>query len=265
MTSSAAGRPIERLSKTEIEALETATRLEARYGQFTPEGILDVAINEHFGGAIAAVSSFGADSAVLLDMIARIDPAGDPYAMLRCAECACEWDAPIDIANVLAREIEGAAEALLDEIHLLAQAYHWSEGAILALGQDRRREILVLQVDAGFRGRDGGQVQRLVLANLWLARPSGRRAGEPDPHIFKLGRNLCGPRIRLRAGRVLWDPLTGGALPPLTKKGAEGSAPRSGPRPRQGLSKLQRETESEELGKLTPRRAAKRRPPDRRA
>jgi len=75
MTSSAAGRPIERLSKTEIEALETATRLEARYGQFTPEGILDVAINEHFGGAIAAVSSFGADSAVLLDMIARIDPA----------------------------------------------------------------------------------------------------------------------------------------------------------------------------------------------
>lgn len=75
-------------------------------------------------------------------VIARIDPAGDPYAMLRCAECACEWDAPIDIANVLAREIEGAAEALLDEIHLLAQAYHWSEGAILALGQDRRRAYL---------------------------------------------------------------------------------------------------------------------------
>jgi hypothetical protein len=83
-----------------------------------------------------------ADVDAIAAVIAQIDPAGDPYATLHCAECACEWDAPIDIANVLAGEIEGAAEALLDEIHLLAQAYHWSESAILALGQDRRRAYL---------------------------------------------------------------------------------------------------------------------------
>jgi phosphoadenosine phosphosulfate reductase len=75
MTTLAVNKPSERLSDTEIEALETATRLEALHGERSPEEILDIAINAHFAGAIAAVSSFGADSAVLLDMIARIDPA----------------------------------------------------------------------------------------------------------------------------------------------------------------------------------------------
>jgi len=74
--------------------------------------------------------------------MAEIDPAGDPFVALHCPECELEWDAPVDIAGVLAGEIEGAADALLDEIHLLAQAYHWSEDAILALGQERRRAYL---------------------------------------------------------------------------------------------------------------------------
>jgi phosphoadenosine phosphosulfate reductase len=74
MTTLAVDRSSERLPDAEIEALETATRLEARYGERAPEEILEVAINDRFAGAIAAVSSFGADSAVLLDMIARIDP-----------------------------------------------------------------------------------------------------------------------------------------------------------------------------------------------
>lgn len=74
--------------------------------------------------------------------MAEIDPAGDPFVALHCPECDREWDAPVDIAGVLAGEIEGAADALLDEIHLLAQAYHWSEAAILALGPERRRAYL---------------------------------------------------------------------------------------------------------------------------
>ncbi|HVW55331.1 MAG TPA: phosphoadenylyl-sulfate reductase [Rhizobiaceae bacterium] len=75
MTIFAANRSAERLTQAETEALETAAELEARYGELSPEGILGLAIREHFAGEIAAVSSFGADSAVLLDMIARIDPA----------------------------------------------------------------------------------------------------------------------------------------------------------------------------------------------
>lgn len=56
-----------------IRALATAASLEARYGRLEPEEIIRVSI-EHFGvGNVAVVSSFGADSVVLLNMIAEID------------------------------------------------------------------------------------------------------------------------------------------------------------------------------------------------
>ena len=40
---------------------------------------------------------------------------------------------PFDIARFLDDELAGRATRLLDEIHLIAMAYHWSEAAILAL------------------------------------------------------------------------------------------------------------------------------------
>src|SRR5262245_29339778 len=56
-----------------IRALADAASLEARYGRLEPEEIIRLSI-EHFGaGRVAAVSSFGADSVVLLNMIAEID------------------------------------------------------------------------------------------------------------------------------------------------------------------------------------------------
>jgi phosphoadenosine phosphosulfate reductase len=54
------------------QALEEAVDLEARFGHWRPEALVELSIRR-FAGGIAAVSSFGADSAVLLDMIARID------------------------------------------------------------------------------------------------------------------------------------------------------------------------------------------------
>lgn len=53
--------------------LEQAARLNALLADATPERIIEVAIHEEFIGEIAAVSSFGADSAVLLDMIGKVD------------------------------------------------------------------------------------------------------------------------------------------------------------------------------------------------
>ncbi len=57
----------------ETEALEEAAGLDAAYGHLTPEKIIELSVREHFVGEIAVVSSFGADSAVLLHMIAEID------------------------------------------------------------------------------------------------------------------------------------------------------------------------------------------------
>lgn len=50
-----------------------AAALEARHGQLDPKAVIEAALAEDFAGGLAAVSSFGADSAVLLHMIAEID------------------------------------------------------------------------------------------------------------------------------------------------------------------------------------------------
>ena len=50
-----------------------AAELDALYGHFSPHEVIGLASRELFPGAIAAVSSFGADSAVLLHMIAEVD------------------------------------------------------------------------------------------------------------------------------------------------------------------------------------------------
>lgn len=54
-------------------AAEEAATLDAAYGALAPQGIVEAAIDRLWPGGVAAVSSFGADSAVLLHMIAEVD------------------------------------------------------------------------------------------------------------------------------------------------------------------------------------------------
>ena len=56
-------------------AVERAQTYKARYGQLGAEAALRLVLLELFPGRVALVSSFGAESAVLLDMVARIEPA----------------------------------------------------------------------------------------------------------------------------------------------------------------------------------------------
>jgi len=64
-----------------LSAEANAAVLNRVHGADSAEGMLEAAIREHFSGGIALVSSFGADSAVLLHMVARID-AATPVLML---------------------------------------------------------------------------------------------------------------------------------------------------------------------------------------
>lgn len=57
----------------EAIAAAEAAGLDARFAGLTPQEIIVRSVRDGFPGAIAAVSSFGADSAVLLHMIAEID------------------------------------------------------------------------------------------------------------------------------------------------------------------------------------------------
>jgi phosphoadenosine phosphosulfate reductase len=61
------------LPETEAEALAEAANLDALYGHLPAQEIIARAVRDRFVGKIAAVSSFGADSAALLHMIAEID------------------------------------------------------------------------------------------------------------------------------------------------------------------------------------------------
>ncbi len=56
-----------------IEATERAADLEARYGSLPPATLIGVVARELFAGRLAVVSSFGAESAVLLDLVAEVD------------------------------------------------------------------------------------------------------------------------------------------------------------------------------------------------
>ncbi|MGE3307205.1 MAG: phosphoadenylyl-sulfate reductase [Rhizobiaceae bacterium] len=71
--------PTPRLADTAANEADIATahaaRLEALHGGLDPRGVIEQALAHEFGGHIAAVSSFGADSAVLLHLIATVDRA----------------------------------------------------------------------------------------------------------------------------------------------------------------------------------------------
>ncbi len=56
-------------------AADEAARLEALHGGLAPLGVIEQAVRHSFAGRIAAVSSFGADSAVLLHLLATVDPS----------------------------------------------------------------------------------------------------------------------------------------------------------------------------------------------
>jgi hypothetical protein len=58
---------------------------------------------------------------------------------LVCPACAHTWSTPFDIAQFAWREVDEWAQRTLDEIHVLARAYGWTEGEILSLGARRRR------------------------------------------------------------------------------------------------------------------------------
>jgi phosphoadenosine phosphosulfate reductase len=59
----------------QTSAARRADEIAARYGHLTGEALLRPLIEREFAGSIALVSSFGAEAAVLLHMVATIDPA----------------------------------------------------------------------------------------------------------------------------------------------------------------------------------------------
>jgi hypothetical protein len=56
-----------------------------------------------------------------------------------CPECAASMELTFDAREYCYSELRTLSVAVLDEVHLLASAYHWSEADILALPPTRRK------------------------------------------------------------------------------------------------------------------------------
>jgi hypothetical protein len=74
--------------------------------------------------------------------IAEVDPQADVQLLVACPACEHEWHAVFDIGAFFWTEIEIWARRLLNEVHLLASAYGWSEREILLLSPLRRQFYL---------------------------------------------------------------------------------------------------------------------------
>lgn len=74
--------------------------------------------------------------------MAETDPQADTQLALTCPVCRHEWRIVFDIAWFFWCEISAWADRLLEEVHLLARAYGWSERDILAMSHWRRTRYL---------------------------------------------------------------------------------------------------------------------------
>jgi hypothetical protein len=72
----------------------------------------------------------------------RADPWSDLSLEVQCDVCGRAWTEVLDVPALLWDDVEHRALALLDEVHLLAQAYGWSEDTILDLSDQRRAAYL---------------------------------------------------------------------------------------------------------------------------
>jgi hypothetical protein len=84
----------------------------------------------------------------LSSALAEADPAAELMIDVTCPACDAVTRTLVDAGAVLVEEAVAGARWLLEEIHVLAWHYHWSEDAILSLPTARRRRYLELIDDA---------------------------------------------------------------------------------------------------------------------
>lgn len=91
-----------------------------------------------------ATHASAAAQTVAAEQLQALDPLISIVFRLSCPECGHEWEAPLDAAAFVSREIDHWAQRLLHTVHRLASAYGWSERDILAMSAWRRAYYMEL-------------------------------------------------------------------------------------------------------------------------
>lgn len=85
----------------------------------------------------------------LANAVLAYDPQAEIRFALECPACGQEWSALFDIVSFFWTELGDRVRRLLYDVHLLAQAYGWSEVAVLAMSAARRQMYLEWINDQG--------------------------------------------------------------------------------------------------------------------
>jgi hypothetical protein len=74
--------------------------------------------------------------------IADADPGAELALVLECPACAHRWTDVLDPLGFVRQAVRWRVAAIVEQVHVLASAYGWSESEILALPPARRRLYL---------------------------------------------------------------------------------------------------------------------------
>jgi hypothetical protein len=80
----------------------------------------------------------------VIERMAELDPLAVVELALECPACGAAGRAIFDIGAFVWAELEAAAQATLEDVHVLASAYGWREADVLELSPPRRRLYLEL-------------------------------------------------------------------------------------------------------------------------
>jgi hypothetical protein len=78
----------------------------------------------------------------LADYLDELEDPAEILIHICCPACGHSWQVPFDIASYFYTELTVLARRLLEEVHVLASAYGWSERDILAMSPARRQFYL---------------------------------------------------------------------------------------------------------------------------
>jgi hypothetical protein len=93
---------------------------------------------------LIAACAPGGDAEEIEAMLAKADPLCSIALNAECCLCGGDVRAEVDLAARWLSAQRRIACGLLEEVHMLARHYHWSEREILGLSESRRQYYIAL-------------------------------------------------------------------------------------------------------------------------
>lgn len=78
----------------------------------------------------------------VIDAMVQQDPLAEILLQPQCEQCGHEWPLLLDVVSFFQKELDDYATSLLQQVHILASAYGWTEKEILSLSPERRHTYM---------------------------------------------------------------------------------------------------------------------------